>query len=111
MVGMAALPVGKDDDAGAQAAEDGGDLEAVGEGVLDVAVGKVERFAVSDVEDAGGCVGFGFAVGCGAAGAGLARVRSRMPVRQPRACMARRVPPQVCSTSSRWAAMARMSIV
>ena len=72
VVGMAALPVGKDDDAGTKAAQDCGELEAVGEGVLDVAVGQIERFAVGDVEDAGGCVGFGFAVGSGAAGAGLA---------------------------------------
>ncbi len=72
VVGVAALPVGEDDDAGAEAAEDGGDLEAVGEGVLDVAVGEVESFAVGDIEDAGGGVGFGFALGGGAASAGLA---------------------------------------
>jgi len=72
VVGVATLPVGEDDDAGAKAAEDGGDLEAVLEGVLDVAVGEVEGFAVCDVEDAGGGVGFGLALGCGAPGAGLA---------------------------------------
>ena len=72
MVGVAALPVGKDDDAGAQTAEDGGDLETVLEGVLDVAVGEVEGFAVRYVEDACGIVGFGVALGGGATGAGLA---------------------------------------
>ena len=72
MVGVAALPVGQDDDAGAQAAKGGGELEAVLVGVLDVAVGEVEGFAVSDAEDAGGFGGFGGALGCGAAGAGFA---------------------------------------
>jgi hypothetical protein len=72
VVGMTALPVGKDDDAGTQAAEDGGYLEAVFEGVLDVAVGEIEGFAVGYVEDAGGGVGFGFAVGSGASRAGFA---------------------------------------
>ncbi len=68
---MAALPVGEDDDARAETAEDGGDLEAVGEGVFDVAVGEVEGFAVGDVEDAGGVVGFGLTLGGSAAGSGL----------------------------------------
>src|SRR5205807_6672317 len=36
-------------------------------------------------------------------------VRSRMPVRCPRCAIFSSVPPQVCSTSSRWAAMARIS--
>src|SRR6266849_290885 len=36
-------------------------------------------------------------------------VRSRMPVRCPRCAILSSVPPQVCSTSSRWAARARMS--
>ena len=72
VVGMAPLPIGKDDDAGAQAAEDGGDLEAVFEGVLDVAVGEVEGFAMGDAEDAGGGVGFGGTLGGGASGTRLA---------------------------------------
>ena len=72
VVGVASLPVGEDDDSGAEAAEDGGDLEAVFEGVLDVAVGEVEGFAMGDVEDAGGGFGFGLALGGGATGAGLA---------------------------------------
>lgn len=71
VVGVAALPVGEDDDARAKTAKDGGELEAIIEGVLDVAVGKVEGFAVSDVEDAGGGVGFGFAISSGATGAGF----------------------------------------
>ncbi len=72
MVGMAALPVGKDDDARAQAAKHGGNLQAVLVGVLDVAVGQVERLAVRNVQDAGCVGGFGGALGGGAAGAGLA---------------------------------------
>ncbi len=72
VVGVAALPVGKDDDAGTETAEDGGDLEAVLEGVLDVAVGEVEGFAVGYVEDACGIVGFGFALSGCASRAGLA---------------------------------------
>lgn len=72
MVRVTTLPVGKDDDAGAQAAEHGGDLEAILEGVLDVAVGQIERFAVGDAEDAGSLVGLGFALGRRAAGAALA---------------------------------------
>jgi len=66
------LPVRKNDDAGTKAAEDCGELEAIGEGVLDVAIGKIEGFAVSDVEDARGCIRFSFAVGGGASCAGLA---------------------------------------
>src|SRR5271170_7103920 len=68
---MAALPIREDDDARTKAAEHRGDLEAIGQSVLDVAVGQIEGFAVGDVEDAGGCVRFGFPVGSGAAGAGL----------------------------------------
>src|SRR5690349_5353096 len=37
------------------------------------------------------------------------RVRSRMPVRWPSTAIFNRVPPQVCSTSSRCAAIARIS--
>ncbi len=69
VVGVAALPVGKDHDAGAQAAEDGCDFEAVFLGVLDVAVGEVESFAMGDAEDVGGGFGFGGALGGGATGA------------------------------------------
>src|SRR5229473_8513987 len=36
-------------------------------------------------------------------------VRSRIPARYPRCAIFSSVPPQVCSTSSRWAARARMS--
>jgi hypothetical protein len=71
VIGMAALPVGQDDYAGAETPENRGDFEAVGEGVFYVAVGKVEGFAVRDFEDAGGGVGLGFAIGCGASGAGF----------------------------------------
>ena len=72
VIGVTALPIGEDDDARAEASEDGGDLEAVALGVFDVAVGEVEGFAMADVEDAGGVVRFPFALVGGAAGAGLA---------------------------------------
>ena len=42
---------------------------------------------------------------------GSPRVRSRMPVRCPRPAIFSSVPPQVCSTSSRCAAIANMSRV
>jgi hypothetical protein len=71
VVGMAALPVGEDHDAGAEAAQDSGDLEAIFLGVLDVAVGEVEGFAMGDAEDGGGVGGFGSALGGGATGSGL----------------------------------------
>ncbi len=72
MIRVASLPVRKDDDARPKAAKDGGNLEAVGLRVFDVAVGQIERFAVGDVEDARGGLGFRTAFVCGAAGAGLA---------------------------------------
>ena len=72
MVRVAALPVGKDDDARTQAAKNGGDLEAVLAGVLDVAVGEIERLAMADAEDARGLGGLAGAIFGGAAGAGLA---------------------------------------
>ena len=72
VVGVTALPVGQDDDAGAEPAEDCGDLEAVLEGVLDVGVGQVEGFADCDLKDAGGLSGLGGAVGRGTAGAAFA---------------------------------------
>jgi len=72
VVGVATLPVGQDDDAGSETAEDSGQLEAVLEGVLDVAVGEIKGFAVGAVEVAGGGVGLGLAIGGCAEGAGLA---------------------------------------
>jgi len=72
VVGMTTLPVRKYDNAGAQTAKNSGDLQAVGLGIFDIAVGKVEGLAVLDLEDARGCFGFGASlVGC-AAGSGLA---------------------------------------
>src|ERR1700733_4207596 len=71
MVGMPALPVGKNDDAGTQTAQDGSQLQTIDQRVFDVAVGQVERFAMGNIQDAGGFGGFGLAVGGGAAGAGL----------------------------------------
>ena len=59
MVRVTALPEGKDDDAGTETAQDGGDFEAVFQGVLHVAVGQVEGFAMADAEDAGGFGGLG----------------------------------------------------
>ncbi len=72
VIGVTALPVRKDDDAGTQATEDCGDLEAVLVGVLDVAIRQVERLAVGNVEDAGCGCSFRGTVGGSAACAGLA---------------------------------------
>ncbi len=110
VVGMAALSVGEDDDAGTQAAQDCGDLEAVLVCVFDAAVGDVEGIAPGDAQDASG-----FASASAARSSAVPRVpdsprvRSRMAVVMPSERILSRVPPQVCSTSSRWAAMARMS--
>ena len=71
MVGVAALPVGKNDDAWTQTAQDSGQLQTIDQRVFHVTVGQVERFAMGNIEDAGGGVGLGLAVGGGAAGAGL----------------------------------------
>ncbi len=51
VVGVAALPIGEDDHAGAEAAQDAGDLEAILEGVLNVAVREIESFAMGDTQD------------------------------------------------------------
>ena len=72
VIGVTALPIGKDDDARAKPAEDRRYLETVFVCVLDVAVGKVEGFAVSNIENAGSFIGLGLAFGCGATGAGFA---------------------------------------
>ncbi len=72
VVGMAALPVGQDHDPRSEATQNGGDLEAVFEGVLDVPVGQVEGFAGDDFQDSSGFCGLGLALLGGAAGARLA---------------------------------------
>ena len=69
---MARLPVGQNDDARAEQAEDADDGDAVFEGVFDGAVGQVERLAPADAEDAGGFIGFARALVGGAAGSGFA---------------------------------------
>ena len=71
VVGMPALPVRKNDDAGTQTAQDGGQLQTIDQRIFDVAVSQVERFAMGIIEDSGGGVGLALAVGGGAAGAGL----------------------------------------
>jgi hypothetical protein len=71
VVGVATLPVGEDHDARAEAAQDGGDLEAIFQGVLNVAVGEIEGLAMGDSEDCGRRVGFGSSLGCGAPCAGF----------------------------------------
>jgi hypothetical protein len=68
MVGVAALPVGKDDDARAETADDFGDFEAIFQGVLEGAIGEIKGFAVGDFEDCGGGSGLGFSFSSGAAG-------------------------------------------
>ena len=110
MVGVACLPVGQDDDAGAQTAQDGGDFDAVLEACFRGAVGKVERLAPGDAEEARGFFGFAGAVVGGAAGAGFALGEIEDGGAQAAGGHARSVPPQVCSTSSRWAAMASTSM-
>ena len=72
VVGVAALPVRKDDDAWPKTSEDSGDLQTVGLGVFDIAVRKVERLAMRNVENACGCLGFGASFVRGTPGAGLA---------------------------------------
>ena len=72
VVGMAALPIGEDDDAGTQTAEHCGDFESVLEGVLNIRVGQVEGFAVRDFQDASGFGGLGGAFLGGASGTSFA---------------------------------------
>ena len=72
MVRVAPLPVGQDHHAGAKPAQHGGDLEAVFQGILHVAVRQIEGFAMGDAEDLRGGLGLGSSLGGGAAGAGLA---------------------------------------
>ena len=72
VIRVATLPVRQDDDPRTQPAQYGGQLEAVFVGVLHVSVGQVECLAVSDVEDARGCVSLGLALVGRAAGATLA---------------------------------------
>src|SRR5208337_4427090 len=67
MIGMAALPVGKNDYARALLANDAGDLDAVGVGVLDAAIGNVEGFAPCDLQNTRCFGGFGGAALGGAA--------------------------------------------
>jgi hypothetical protein len=72
VVGVAGLPVGKDDDARAEMADDARDSDAVVEGVFDGAVGQGECLAPADAEDAGGFIGFAGAVFGSTPGAGFA---------------------------------------
>src|ERR1700761_8831577 len=68
MIGVPALPVGKNNDAGPQTAQYGRQLQTIDQRVFDVAIGQVERFAMGNIQDAGGGVGFRLTVGGGTAG-------------------------------------------
>ena len=106
---MARLPVGKNDDAGAELAEDADEAKRFSRVFSRAPSGKVSAWRQPTPRMRA------------ASSASRARssavprvpaspwVRSRMAVRRPRAAMRSRVPPQVCSTSSRCAAMARTS--
>jgi hypothetical protein len=72
VVRMAGLPIGKDDDAGAEEAQDARDFDSILEGVLDGAIGEFEGLAPSDAEKFCGFGGFGGAFVRCAAGTGLA---------------------------------------
>ena len=72
VVGMACLPVRKYEHARAQLADDARDLEPVGEGVFDTAIGNVERLPPTNFQDARSLVGLARAVFNGAARAHLA---------------------------------------
>ena len=69
---MARLPVGKNDDAGAQLAQDAHDGDAILKRVFDRAVGQVERLAPAHAENARGFFGLAGALFGGAAGSGFA---------------------------------------
>ena len=71
MVRVTTLPVRQDDDAGTEAAQNGGDLQAVFERVLYGTIRQVERLAMAHLENSGGGFGLGLAFGCAAAGTGL----------------------------------------
>ena len=68
VIGVAGLPVGENDYAGAEKAENADDLETVGEGILDSAIWQVERLTPGDAENAGSFGGFTGAVICSASG-------------------------------------------
>jgi len=72
VVGMARLPIGKDHDAGAEMAQNVGDLHTIFEGIFDCAVGKVESLASGNTEEAGCFSGFLSSFAGGAAGSGFA---------------------------------------
>src|SRR5208337_3959542 len=72
VVGMSRLPIGKNQHARAQFANDARDLDAIFEGVLDAAVGNVERVPPTDFEDARRLLGLAGALLDGAARAHLA---------------------------------------
>ena len=72
MVGVARLPVGQNDDAGAEQAQDAHDFEAVFQGVFDRAVGQVESLPPAGAQQARGLRGFAGALFGAAAGSGLA---------------------------------------
>src|SRR5215831_7409283 len=58
MIGVAALPVGKNHHARPLLANDAGDLDSVGVGILDTPVRNIERLAPRDLQNASSIGGF-----------------------------------------------------
>src|SRR5271157_1390202 len=99
---MARLPVRKNQHARAHFANDARDLGAILEGVLDAPVRNVERAPPTDFEDARRLVRFARAIFDRAARAHLALREVENGGAASRSAIFSSVPPQVCSTSSRW---------
>ena len=72
VVGMARLPVRKDDDAGTELAQNAHDGDAIFKRIFDSAVREVERLPPANAENARGFFGFAGAIFRGAARAGFA---------------------------------------
>ena len=69
MIGMAALPKGKDHHSRSLLADDPRDLQPVLPGVLHASVGDIERVAPGDLQNLGRSLGFGGSLLGSAAGA------------------------------------------
>src|ERR1017187_3145739 len=106
---MARLPIRKNQHARAQLTNDARDLDPVAKGVLDATIRDVESPPPTDFQDARCLVGLTRPVVNAAARAHFALREVEDGGAASRSAILSSVPPQVCSTSSRWAAMARMS--
>ena len=110
MVGVTAFERRRDHDARREAPDHARERLARRRRVLDAGIGKGERLARAAAENLRGLV----SLRCRAVSAEprvpiSPCVRSRIAVRCPSFAALISVPPQVSSTSSRWAAMARMN--